>query len=154
MANDLVEIFKVLNNKEYHLAILLDHQYTHRSFSENGGVKALKGADHKRYSLLAQANQLLPEDKQLVFYICSATLKMELTMLDKEVYKKSNYSEDYDDDDEDDDEEMDKASQISEESIDSIESDYSQDSNDSNKDYICSKYEEKQRQYYFADWYQ
>lgn len=58
------------------LGILLDHFYTEQSLSDSG-IRALKGIDNERYSVLAQANKLLPSDKQLVFYICQANLSID-----------------------------------------------------------------------------
>ena len=58
------------------LAIILDHFYTEQSLSDSG-IGALKGIDNARYSVLAQVNNLLPSERQLVFYICQANLSIQ-----------------------------------------------------------------------------
>ena len=89
LTDELVEIFKSLNNNEYHLGILLEHQYTPQSLSQNG-VRALKGVDNARFSMLSQANLLLPVDKQLTFYICHASLNIDSYDVGGGGYSKKN----------------------------------------------------------------
>lgn len=146
MSHELVEIFKAINNNPYHLGILLEHQYTHQSFSETG-FGALKGVDHNRYKLLAHANELLPADKQLVFYICKASLKINL-IIDGDPY--DDYDP-YEEVDEDEEEEEDEEESDEESKEQSKKSNYSQDSNDSHESYGC-KYIENEREYIFEDW--
>jgi hypothetical protein len=55
------------------LGILLEHQYTPASLSSQG-FKALKGADNDRVSLILYANERLPAESRLNFYICNASL--------------------------------------------------------------------------------
>lgn len=66
----------VMNEYSYDMAILLDHKYTGRSI-ETTGIKALKGVDNDRFRLLNSANEKLPEDKQVVFYIAHANLVID-----------------------------------------------------------------------------
>lgn len=65
-----------LNQKEYQLCVILDHQYTTASFTENG-KNALKSVDADRMRLLDAVNSRLPSQRQLAFYIWHVDLVVE-----------------------------------------------------------------------------
>ncbi|CAF0768489.1 unnamed protein product [Brachionus calyciflorus] len=69
---NLSEIISGFNSDEYRIGILLDHNYPIGCFTSNG-IRALTGIDFNRYHLLNKANELLPEDKKLNFYIAHAS---------------------------------------------------------------------------------
>ena len=73
ISNQLLPVFDILNRKEYHLGIILDHQYTSQSFQKNG-ARALKGIDNDWFNLLDHVNSRLPPHRQLSFYVCHASL--------------------------------------------------------------------------------
>ncbi len=60
-----------LNKSQYQLATLLDRKYSETSLRKKG-VKALKGVDYERYNLLKNANDRLPMEEKLSFYIAKA----------------------------------------------------------------------------------
>ena len=57
-----------LKDPQIQVGVLLDHRYTVASFRSRG-INALKGIDLDRYSLLKKANDLLPAEKKLTFFI-------------------------------------------------------------------------------------
>lgn len=69
--NKLSEVLSHIKDPESQIGLLLDHRYTVSSFRSRG-INALKGVDSDRYQILKQANELLPEDKQLKFFIVHA----------------------------------------------------------------------------------
>ena len=72
----MITCLEYLNEKDYKLAFLLDHEYTDSSLSQNE-IKALKGIDHDRYNFLKLANNKLSSEKQLSFYIVNASLVVD-----------------------------------------------------------------------------
>jgi len=75
--SELIEQLKepLAKVKDKTIAVMLSHRYTQQSFRQNG-IKALKGIDNDRYSLLNAANLRLPKKNQFEFRIASATLKI------------------------------------------------------------------------------
>ena len=76
LVDKMIGCLNHLNDKNYRLAFLLDHQYTHASFSERG-FKALKEIDLQRFNLLKNSNDHLPAEKQLNFYVANCSLVID-----------------------------------------------------------------------------
>jgi hypothetical protein len=76
LVDKMIECLNYLNDKSYRLAFLLDHQYTHASFSDRG-FKALKEIDLQRYNLLKNSNDHLLAERQLNFYVANCSLVID-----------------------------------------------------------------------------
>ena len=92
---ECLSILSDIQNNE--MGILLDHNYTNSSFKQNG-FKDLKGIDYDRFSLLKNANDLLPADKQMSFYIAHAELVVDSYYADCDSDDEGMDGESYDED--------------------------------------------------------
>ncbi|KAI9983701.1 hypothetical protein PInf_007768 [Phytophthora infestans] len=91
MSDELANAFKEMGPDDESFALLLSHEYTKKSIGELGSG-ALKGIDSARFRVLEEANESVPADKKLRFFIVKIAIQVD-NQLDEEGWMRYGYEQ-------------------------------------------------------------